>query len=1048
LTFGQINTSSGAFTSISQLPNGLALPSDVTASNPITGEYYFRANPSVNSSNTIAVSESTGAYRYLNNGSTLLGFDVADNLIVASAVDLSGNHLVMINPITQVQTQLPGTYAPASQFFTSAGTAVNSIGREVYLETSTSLLVVNLDTGALVRSVPLSQNMAGMLAWDPVSGTLYDFTNPALYDFRLASINTSTGQVNVISTSNVVSGGVYNQGRSLSVIDGVVYVHSDNGTYGINNIYDVVDLATGKLKGTFASSAITLFPQDQVVLGGSSNTVFPFAVQNENAAIIKVGTGTTVLTGQNQNGAGTVVMGGVLQLGNGGTTGSVTANVVNNGSLVFDRSDAFSFGGAISGSGSVSQIGSGTVVLTGANTYTGGTTISAGTLQLGTPTTNGSITGNVLNNGKLQFDRSDTYVFAGNISGSGVVWVGGQGTAILTGSSTYTGDTSVFINANLQAGNGGTTGSFANAPIHVGGGTITFNRSDTYVFSGSITDAVDGTGLTGKVNQVGTGTTVLAGINTYSGSTSVSSGILSVTGSIARSSVSVASGATLNGGGTVGATVIQNGGTLAPGNSIGTLTVNGNLTLASAAMYDVEVSSTAADRTTVTGSANIDGTVIASVASGAYNFGQRFTILTATGGVTGTFARLNGVPYYLKGQFSYDANNAYLTISPNALTPLLSNPTGNQKNAVSVIDAAVAAGAVPAGGFSALYSLSGLALSSAIDQISGQLGPNIANGVGQASLSFLSLTSQGGDGGASFTPGGAYGAAGAPHRAQLASGEMRVWGAAFGGHVGLSADPVSGAASLSGTNTGLVGGLDKRLTDNFLVGATLGLGRQNFRSGNGTGESDDVTIGIYARHESGPLYVSAALGYGWHHVTTLRVVTVSGTDVLQGKQDATDVGGRIEAGYRLSLDQAYDITPYAAFLGDSLDSPAFAETAVSGASTFALSYAGRTSTLGRTEAGAKLSRDYALEDGALAAGIRAAWAHQIDDVPLAQATFLGLPGAGFVVAGVRPARDTALLGASLEMHRSSGLFFGVKGETQLGAGTTIVEGMGTLGWRW
>ena len=86
--------------------------------------------------------------------------------------------------------------------------------------------------------------------------------------------------------------------------------------------------------------------------------------------------------------------------------------------------------------------------------------------------------------------------------------------------------------------------------------------------------------------------------------------------------------------------------------------------------------------------------------------------------------------------------------------------------------------------------------------------------------------------------------------------------------------------------------------------------------------------------------------------------------------------------------------------------------------------------------------------GTLAAGLQAAWAHQINDVPLTQATFLGLSGANFVVAGVRPAHDDALLGASLEIRRRSGFFLGFRGETLLGSGTTTVEGMGDVGWRW
>jgi len=69
-------------------------------------------------------------------------------------------------------------------------------------------------------------------------------------------------------------------------------------------------------------------------------------------------------------------------------------------------------------------------------------------------------------------------------------------------------------------------------------------------------------------------------------------------------------------------------------------------------------------------------------------------------------------------------------------------------------------------------------------------------------------------------------------------------------------------------------------------------------------------------------------------------------------------------------------------------------------------------------------------------------------VPLVQASFLGLSGANFTVGGVRPAPDAALLGAGLEMREQSGLFFGVRGETLLGRGTSTIEGMGDLGWRW
>ena len=124
---------------------------------------------------------------------------------------------------------------------------------------------------------------------------------------------------------------------------------------------------------------------------------------------------------------------GTLQLGNGGATGSITGDVVDNGILAFNRSDVTAFTGIISGTGSVQQNGTGTTVLVADNTYTGGTTITAGTLQVGNGETTGSIVGDVTNNGALAFNRSDVITFAGIISGAGSVQQNGPGTTILTG---------------------------------------------------------------------------------------------------------------------------------------------------------------------------------------------------------------------------------------------------------------------------------------------------------------------------------------------------------------------------------------------------------------------------------------------------------------------------------------------------------------------------------------------------------------------------------------------------------------------------------------
>ncbi len=266
--------------------------------------------------------------------------------------------------------------------------------------------------------------------------------------------------------------------------------------------------SAGSIVGNVANNAILAFNRsDAVAFAGTIDG---------SGAVHQIGSGTTMLTADNSYTGGTTISNGALQLGDGGTTGSIVGNVTNNATLVFNRSNAIAFAGTISGSGTVQQIGSGTTVLTSDSTYTGGTTIANGALQLGAGGTTGSIVGNVTNNATLAFNRSDAITFAGTISGSGTVQQIGSGTTILTGDNSYTGGTSIG-NGTLQLGDGGSTGSIVGNVIN--NATLAFNRSDAVAFAGTI----DGSGT---VHQIGSGTTVLTGDNTYTGGTTIASGAL------------------------------------------------------------------------------------------------------------------------------------------------------------------------------------------------------------------------------------------------------------------------------------------------------------------------------------------------------------------------------------------------------------------------------------------------------------------------------------------------------------------------------------------
>ena len=96
-----------------------------------------------------------------------------------------------------------------------------------------------------------------------------------------------------------------------------------------------------------------------------------------------IGPGTTILTGNHTYTGATLIGRGTVQVGAGSTTGRLGRGaIVNNGTLVFDRSDAVMVDHPISGSGALIQASTGTLFLSGAHWYGGGTSVRAGALRL------------------------------------------------------------------------------------------------------------------------------------------------------------------------------------------------------------------------------------------------------------------------------------------------------------------------------------------------------------------------------------------------------------------------------------------------------------------------------------------------------------------------------------------------------------------------------------------------------------------------------------------------------------------------------------------
>ena len=226
--------------------------------------------------------------------------------------------------------------------------------------------------------------------------------------------------------------------------------------------------------GTLNASSVAFGAGTGTINFNHTSTSYVFAPTITGAGTVNVLAGTTTLTGANTYTGGTTIAGGTLQLGNGGTSGSILGDVTDNGTLAFNRSDTVTFRGVISGSGNLAQLGPGTTILTAANSYSGGTNLNGGTLGVGNnpalgtgnlamaagttlqfAAANLSLANTISMTGDPTFDTmGNNATVSGVISGAGATLEkNGAGSLSLTAINTYTGPTN--INAGTLAIGGG-----------------------------------------------------------------------------------------------------------------------------------------------------------------------------------------------------------------------------------------------------------------------------------------------------------------------------------------------------------------------------------------------------------------------------------------------------------------------------------------------------------------------------------------------------------------------------------------------------------------
>jgi len=609
-----------------------------------------------------------------------------------------------------------------------------------------------------------------------------------------------------------------------------------------------------------------------------------------------------------------------------------------------------------------------------------------------------------------------------------------------------------------------------------GAGTFSLGPNQLIVGSNNLSTTVGGvtTGTGGSLVKVGSGTLTLAGTNSYTGATVVAGGTLSVTGDISSSSgVVVNPGGMLAGTGTVPGVLVV-GGTLMPGQSVGTLNVRGNLVFTSAVTYLININATTASLTNVTGTAVLGGATVQVVDDKDITKRQVYTLLTATGGISGTFnPDIVGVKN--KVELFYDANNVYLCdhckFEFNGEKSFAF--PHNLEDVAAAIDAAIDADrTLPA----RLLNLLGLLQQPAqlaidLSQLTGEVHTGAEQAGFQVTNAFLRLLldpfaeTRGAGGGGSamgfaperspaFPPDVALAYASvlkepaAP--APPASRPWNVWASGYGGRANIGGDPVNiGSHDASVRDYGYAAGLDYRIAADTTVGFALGGAGTDWSLANalGTGRGDVFQGGIYGSKRWGAAYVSAALAYATYWMSTDRFVNVFGTDHLTSNFTAHDFSGRIESGYRFAL-PLVAVTPYGAFQAQRLYLPAYSEVAPAG-SPFALTYNAQNFATTRSELGAWFDKTVLVTD-AYAATLfaRAAWAHDWRNDRALSTNFLTLPTPAFIIDGAAPPPDKALVSGGSELRLRNGWSVIGKFDGEFASRLQSYAGTGTVRYVW
>ncbi|WP_242116249.1 autotransporter domain-containing protein [Sphingomonas lacusdianchii] len=863
------------------------------------------------------------------------------------------------------------------------------------------------------------------LTGDPFSTPGQSFVNVdggvgATIDSALTSTGGSFG-LNKIGAGTLTLTGANSYDGATSVTAGTLVL----GTGGsLVSTVSVAGGATFRNAGTLAAALTNA--------GTASNTgTISGPVSNSGSF-----TTSGILTGGLTNGGTVIVSGGqidgavVNQAGSLTITGSATGNatLANTAAAAVAVTDTGSYrlAGLFDNAGSLTNAGS---FLGDVTNAAGATVTNTGTLatasqafrNAGLLVSTGTLAGGLANTGTAQLSGTLT----GDVANTGSLSVTGP----VTGIGTLTNDGLVDLGGTTLSV-GALAGSSSGAVLR--NGHIVIGSADTTtVYAGTIVDGSNTTSLA----KVGTGTLILSGNNSYSGGTTVDAGTLHVTGTLA-SNVSVARGATLSGTGSVGGLVVAAGASVAPGTNgtIGALSVKGDLLFAAGSFYRIDDNAAgASDRLLSSGVATLQGgTVMVNADTGVYAPRTRYTILTAAGGVAGQFADVTANFAFLTPNLSYDANNAFLTLSRNDVQFSTVASTPNQRAA------GVASQSLGVGGtlYDAIVTLSADQGRRAFDMLSGEVHASAVNAryetahiVREAILDRLRY----GEIGSSEGGAGASAQSVRPRRSAI-------WGQGFGTFGTTGSD--NNAARLRQQHSGLLLGIDTLAGSTWRLGIAGGYTHSSLdiADRNSDASIDGVFGGAYAGTTFGATQLRLGVSYSDANLRTKRIPSFPTLSDTASSRYGGDLGQAFgEAGYLIRSATGY-VEPFIGGAVLHMTRKGFAERGGASALTANSSaYDIATSTVGMQVQ----DRPRALlgtETPLLLRGLLA-YRHAYGDVHPSALVRFAEADQGFTVAGVPIARDAMVAQGGIDWRVSPATTLSLAYTGQVGSQRTQDHGV-------